>query len=505
MRSLATAVAVILSVPSVSLLAAMPGRDSSTGSATAMRATAPPAGPRSALDRLSGRAVLAARADAAAQAPVPVMSLDKASLNFGALTSGGSFVKQTGGQALRLSQSGAGTASWTIASSSSWLQVSPASGAGSATVTVSVSPNGVPASGTVNGTLVITYTGATTSTATVDVALRLQPNGTSAGPFGFVDTPAQNATGVIGAIPVTGWAMDDIEVAAVSVCRAPVAGEGAGGDARCGGQPLIYLSDAVFIEGARPDLPVAYPTYPHNGEAGWGTMVLTNFLPGQGNGTYSLSVWVRDVEGASSLLATRTITCDNAHANLPFGTIDTPAQGETISGNEYVNFGWALTQQPKIITKELLASLVYVDGVLLGPTEYGFYRADIATLFPGLRNSDAAVGYRILEPVKLTNGLHTLVWVVTDSGGFVEGLGSRYFRVINSPAATRRESLRAAATASTPPVDVRSVAAVPLDPAPLSGRRGWALNAPWRQLSTDINGRTLMHGEELDRFELQLN
>ena len=33
-----------------------------------------------------------------------------------------------------------------------------------------------------------------------------------------------------------------------------------------------------------------------------------------------------------------------------------------------------------------------------------FYRSDIATLFPGLRNSDGAVAYRYLEPMTMTNG-----------------------------------------------------------------------------------------------------
>lgn len=235
MRSLVAAVAVVLSVPFVSLSAAMPGHALSIGEVTATRD------------------------DGAEQAPVPVMTLDNASLNFGALTSGGTFVRQTSPQVVRLTKSGAGTVTWTVASSSPWLQVSPASGSGNGTITVSVSANGVPASGTVNGTLVITYNGATTSSATVDVALRLQPNGGSASPFGFVDTPAQNATGVIGAIPVTGWALDDIQIEAVAVCRAPVAGEGAGPEARCGGQAQVYLSDAVFIEGARPDLPRSLP------------------------------------------------------------------------------------------------------------------------------------------------------------------------------------------------------------------------------------------------------
>ena len=78
-------------------------------------------------------------------------------------------------------------------------------------------------------------------------------------------------------------------------------------------------------------------------------MVLTNTLPNQGNGTFVFSVYARDREGHVVRLGTRTMTCDNAHATAPFGTIDTPGQGEIVRGSSYVNFGWALTQNPKYI------------------------------------------------------------------------------------------------------------------------------------------------------------
>ena len=36
-------------------------------------------------------------------------------------------------------------------------------------------------------------------------------------PFGLVETPVDNATGVTGSVPVTGWALDDIKVVSVKV------------------------------------------------------------------------------------------------------------------------------------------------------------------------------------------------------------------------------------------------------------------------------------------------
>ena len=37
----------------------------------------------------------------------------------------------------------------------------------------------------------------------------------------------------------------------------------------------------------------------------------------------------------------------------------------------------------------------------------------------------------MLDTTTLSNGLHTINWVVTDSGGKTAGMGSRFFRVQN--------------------------------------------------------------------------
>ena len=86
------------------------------------------------------------------------------------------------------------------------------------------------------------------------------------------------------------------------------------------------------------------------------------------------------------LLGTRTMTCANASATLPFGAIDTPAQGGTASGAGYVNFGWALTPLPKTIPINGSTITVLVDGVAVGHGDYNHFRPDIAGLFPGCNN-----------------------------------------------------------------------------------------------------------------------
>jgi hypothetical protein len=59
-------------------------------------------------------------------------------------------------------------------------------------------------------------------------------------------------------------------------------------------------------------------------------------------------------------------------------------------------------------------------------------RSDIASLFPSYKNSNGAVGFFHLDTTTLANGVHTISWNVFDDLGRGEGLGSRYFNVLNS-------------------------------------------------------------------------
>ena len=58
-------------------------------------------------------------------------------------------------------------------------------------------------------------------------------------------------------------------------------------------------------------------------------------------------------------------------------------------------------------------------------------RADIQTLFPGYTNSNGAIGYFPIDTTTLSNGVHTIFWIVTDDQNRAEGIGSRYFIVEN--------------------------------------------------------------------------
>lgn len=238
-------------------------------------------------------------------------------------------------------------------------------------------------------------------------------------PFGSFDTPIEGES-VSGSIAVTGWALDDSGIDWVKIYRES-------------GEPhnLFYIGDAVFVEGARPDIEQAFPYYPGNRRAGWGYMLLTHFLPNKGNGKFVLHAVAKDISGNTTDLGTKTIMCDNAQAVKPFGAIDTPAQGGVVSGSQYLNWGWVITPQPNKIPIDGSTIDVWIDGNKVGHPTYNLYRSDIASLFSGYANSNGAVGYFILDTTSYANGVHTIQWTVKDSAGNTDGIGSRYFIIKN--------------------------------------------------------------------------
>ncbi|HEX4565663.1 MAG TPA: hypothetical protein VH138_03485 [Vicinamibacterales bacterium] len=72
-----------------------------------------------------------------------------------------------------------------------------------------------------------------------------------------------------------------------------------------------------------------------------------------------------------------------------------------------------------------------VDGAVVGHPVYNNFRSDVATAFPGFPNSNGAIGYFILDTTTLSNGVHTIAWIVSDNAGGTQGIGSRFFTVLN--------------------------------------------------------------------------
>jgi hypothetical protein len=409
--------------------------------------------------------------------------LNRTHLYFGAVVNGSC----TGSQTILITKSGMGPLYWSASDNSSWLNCTPSSGINSAEISVSVEPTGLSA-GTYTGTLTITAPNTTNSQQSISVTLQVYPNGATAFPFGEFATPVNGST-VRSSIPVTGWVLDDIGVESIKIYREE-------------GKALVFIGDAVFVEGARPDVEQAYPGYPLNYKAGWGYMMLTNFLPNRGNGIYKILAAATDTEGHQVTLGIKTITCDNDNAVKPFGAIDTPTQGGTASGSSFVNWGWVLTPQPNSIPTDGSTINVFVDGVNLGhPTNYNIYRSDIAALFPDYANSDGAAGYFYLDTTAYENGVHTIQWTATDNAGNTDGIGSRYFTIQNTGGSSRMAVLSDKCSGLSV-----ELSRIPVDFSESPGiKKGYQRDSKLENIYPDEKGFINIEIRELERIEIHLS
>jgi hypothetical protein len=461
----------------------------------------------------------------------PAMQLDRSSLSFGATETSTAFASQTGAQTIRMTQQGSdGRLSWTAATNQPWLVVTPTSGSGP--VSFSVSVKWVPGLAPVqHGTITITFPEELTFTTLflaspvrdIPVSLSVLPATAAFPPFGSFDSPADGSTGVAGSIAVSGWALDAVQATRVTICRDPSGSEIAPVDANCAGNAKIYVGDALFVDGARPDVVAAFPTAPINTRAGWGYLMLTNFLPNLGNGTFTFTAYAFDVDGRSASLGSKTITCNNNASVNPFGSIDTPAQGEVISGS-YTSFGWVLSPgTAKADGADGGTVQAFVDGTNIGTPGGWGARPDLTALFPAAQYSgiDKALAVIGLDSTAFSNGLHTYVWNVTDTAAHSGGIGSRFIGISNGSLTLVSNAAHASnVIAGTNVVDIPYAAALrigpstsallaevdraPTDDATIQGRRGFDLDRAPQAYPLE-SGRIDVQAEELDRVELHLS
>ena len=497
-------------------------------------------------------------------------------LKFRATKSGalGPLIAVTAAQSVRLTAS----QGWTAAADRQWVQLTNASGAGDGQFTVAIVNPGNVLGGSTNVTATITVrtAGTAVTVATVSVTLTVDlTGGPTAPPFGQIDAPVQNATGVQGAIGVSGWALDDVGVASVKIYRNCLAFEDPIHCQTIGGYSVVYLGDADFVAGARTDVEALFSDYPQANRAGWGHLLLTNMLPHVpnqqmygGQGMFTLFAFATDAEGNVTLLGRSwkddkpptptTITMTNDTIAKPFGAIDTPSQGQTVSGI-LPNFGWALTPDSDttagagdiLIPTNGSSMVVFIDGIATATVGYNQCRGDVGNPVPAgvhcdddvasifgnttpqatfttrtgnptrYRNLDvgrAAIGAYNIDTTALSNGLHTIAWGVTDSAGRADGIGSRFFTVLNAGADVAGDRAVAAAT----PMGVSDAAAVlgnaevqaqgdarslaHLAPASgdVSGRTGFDLQTPHTRVLPNEDGVRRVQLAALCRLELQL-
>ncbi len=466
---------------------------------------------------------------------MPTLTPSPSTLRYGAVnTGGGTLSVLTPSQQVTLSQSDSGTVAWTATANQPWLTVTSGTGTGAGKFTVTLANySGLPTSGTVTGTITVSAPNAG-SDPTIPVYLRLYSStGATAAPNTYFDTPVNGST-VTGAINVTGWAVDDVGISSVKIYRNCIVGlDLPASCATVGGRNLVYIGPAAFLAGARPDVEALFPTYPLAYKAGWGMQVLTNMLPhvtapanraGGGQGTMSLYAHIRDLDGHAALLGPKTILANNDNGTVPFGTIDTPALDSTVSGTLY-NYGWALTPLPAIIATDGSTMNVVIDDVGVGKVAYNQCRAgstnvppvgtcadDIATLFPTRRNiteGSGAIGAYVIDTTALSNGQHTLAWGVIDSLNRNDGLGSRFFTVLNGGSSlTPAERAAAIAKLREAPAKVlgqaSEIAWRAVSPGEVYGRSGFNFDAPFELIWPDSEGVRHVAIPEIGHLRLSL-
>ena len=336
---------------------------------------------------------------------------------------------------------------WTAAPNQPWITIAGGSGDGVGQFAVGIDPAFAPVSGTVTGTVTVTES---SFPMTQVLTVTLSVLSSSIAPIGSFDTPADGATGLAGSVALTGWALDDVGVNRVELWRSCIdtIDRPAGQCAAVGnsGPPnFVFVGNPSFVADARPDVEAAIPALPMANRAGWGYLLLTNVLPhvplGQGvggQGTFTLYAHAVDQEGQYTSLGAKTVTLDNANATTPFGAIDTPSQGGTVTTNVSVNFGWAMARGTRCIdTTSTSAYQVVIDGVprTLRPngsaTNWvpGLSRTNLVASFPALCNTTTALAayYIDASELGLGPGVHTIAWLVTDTAGHASGIGSRFF------------------------------------------------------------------------------
>jgi hypothetical protein len=431
----------------------------------------------------------------------PEISLNRNALYFAYVLGGSTPAPQT----FIITNGGDGTINWQIYNSYVDLTFNPGNGINGAIISVSVDPAGYAAGSYYGSVNVINHNpfGSQTFTLYLEVIQEAQ----NKAPIGDFATPTDGAA-VSSSIAVTGWAVDDTGVNSVKIYYE-------------NGNSLGYIGDAVFVDGARPDIQAAYPTYPGSYKAGWGYMLLTNFLP-NGDGTYKLHAIAADSEGKTTDLGTRTITVDNTHAVKPFGAIDTPAQGGTASGVKFSNVGWILTPQPNNIATNGSTINVYIDGVNKGHPTYNIYRPDIAGFFPGYANSNGSMAQFNIDTTAYETGYHSIFWIAADSAGNADGIGSRFFTVENASTSSdtpangdRRNRLKPVTTDNSYSTNIGSFSSpgvhksydrIPVDRVtPIAVKKGFSKQAIFQDVFPDENGTLHIEINENEIIEISFS
>jgi hypothetical protein len=286
--------------------------------------------------------------------------------------------------------------SWTAASTGAWLTVSPTSGAGSATVTLSAPPNLTAAP--LNAT--VTASGLSFSVS--------QP--VNSPPVLHIESPVSGAS-VYGTVSVSGWAIDN--ATPIATIQINIDGVTAG-----------YATST-----SRADVCAAYGSRPGCPNVGFVYSLNTSSLS---SGAHTISVIATDSDTVPDAV-TGSVSVNVANTP-PLLNLESPASGANISGQVIVS-GWAIDNLTPVASVQ-----IKVDGNLAGNAAFTA-RPDVCAAYggkPGCPN----VGFSYtLNTAAYSNGTHTITVGATDADATpLTSVNSVTVKIANNPPQVNLES-----------------------------------------------------------------
>ena len=175
----------------------------------------------------------------------------------------------------------------------------------------------------------------------IDVKLAVtDPTSAAPGTLGVFEAPPNNGVGLSGAVPLGGWVVSSIGLRRVQY----LSRRGCG---RISRRDLRWRRDSCSRCAARRRRSL-WPAGSHARRLGIHGVVERAAQPG--NGTFTFSSYAEDILGTRVRVGLRrTMTFDNNNSPFPFGTIDVPSQGGSVSGMSAPIQGWVLAQPGKSI------------------------------------------------------------------------------------------------------------------------------------------------------------
>ena len=199
---------------------------------------------------------------------------------------------------IQLERTDSAVVPWRAEATAPWLTVTPASGAGPGRIKVQADAARLNGTASAVGEVVISVNGTPIHRVTVHTAVVTTDNP----PMGVIDAPADGEVAE-GDVRLFGWALDDVGLSGIEVCRA---GDAVAGEERCADGKGARVAQADLHVNARPDVAAAVPGFDHEGDTGWTAVVSMPAGAGSQDGGTPYYALASDVTGQMATLGTKT-------------------------------------------------------------------------------------------------------------------------------------------------------------------------------------------------------